>query len=388
MKIFPNQKTAILSIIADTTKHRMVLDKTLQIYFKQNPKWGSKDRKTVAQCSYDIVRNYPLLKQLTPVNQDIVETYIGIIAQYSSIDLEQIAVNHPNIDFATLYSIPEDFMSTCNAEMTNAVVELKAMHRIADIYLRVNVSQIDFDVFCEILTSEAIDYEPIRTYTIGSRTFSLHAIKLNQKLNPNSEFYIRNQVYFEFQDLGSQIISLMHPVPEKATILESCAGNGGKSTHILDIMPSSSQLISMDIEEKKLDHLKVRVSRLFNKKIKTELAIADQIDKYVQKIDVLYMDLPCTGSGTIKRQPDLKYRITNEDVLKKALLQRQIIENFDACLKPQGTLIYSTCSIFKSENEDQVEWLVSRGYTLLDSLHLLPSQYEGDGFYVAVLKKN
>lgn len=388
MKIFPNQRTAILSILQDVTKQRMVLDKTLQVYFKQNPKWGSKDRKTVAQCSYDIARNYILLKSLTPPNQDIVETYINIVTEKGSIDLLDLAVQNPNIEFNTLYSIPDELAEVFHAESDLVEDNLKAMHRIADIYIRVNCSQIDFDVFCDILKAEAIAFEPIRECTVAGKTYALNAIKLAQKLNPNSDFYIRNQSYFEFQDLGSQIISLIVPIPEKSTILETCAGNGGKSTHILDQISSNSQLISMDIDENKINHLKLRVSRLFNKKIKTEIAEPDQIDAYVQKIDMMYMDMPCTGSGTIKRQPDLKYRITKQDVLKKALLQRQIFENFDLCLKPKGTLIYSTCSLFKAENESQIEWIVSRGYTLSYSATFHPSMYLGDGFFVAVLTKN
>ena len=111
------------------------------------------------------------------------------------------------------------------------------------------------------------------------------------------------------------------------------------------------------------------------------------LEKYQGMADILCMDVPCTGSGTLKRQPDIKYRITLENLDEKIALQRELFHLFDKALKTGGQLLYSTCSLFQSENQNQIEYITQNGYELEDQLLLEPRNYEGDGFFMARLRK-
>ena len=111
------------------------------------------------------------------------------------------------------------------------------------------------------------------------------------------------------------------------------------------------------------------------------------LEKYQGIANILCMDVPCTGSGTLKRQPDIKYRINQNILDEKIALQRELFHLFDKSLKPGGQLLYSTCSLFTSENESQVDYFKQHGYELEDQLLLEPGKYEGDGFFMARMRK-
>jgi 16S rRNA (cytosine967-C5)-methyltransferase len=119
----------------------------------------------------------------------------------------------------------------------------------------------------------------------------------------------------------------------------------------------------------------------------TEQAKDKLLEKYKNMADIICMDMPCTGSGTLKRQADIKYRISEKILEERLGSQREVFHLFDKTLKSGGQLLYSTCSLFKSENNEQIKYIISQGYSLEDELLLEPSQYPGDGFYMARLRK-
>lgn len=391
MKVFPNLRTAILKNITEIIQNKNVLDTYIQKQFKANPKWGSKDRKTIAQCTYDIIRHYEFLMHFSDSKEMVLDTYLNFLNEDHQFNFDDIKTKYESeLPFETLYSVPSLFLKLGEKELgSNFQNVWKAMHKPAPIFLRVNQSQTNIDMFIDTLKEHEIEFEMVENIEYaGERLNMSPVIKLLKPLAKNHILFEEFGSHFEIQDLGSQYISQFSDISKAKKIIESCAGNGGKSTHILDLTAENTQLVSFDIEEQKLKHLEKRVSRMFGKKVKTEMANDTNMDKYKNFADVIFMDVPCSGSGTLRRQADLKYRIYEAPLIEKWHLQKQIIENFIPTLKPGGKLIYSTCSIFPSENEDQVLWIESRGFTCNKKQTLLPSEYDGDGFFVAELTKN
>jgi 16S rRNA (cytosine967-C5)-methyltransferase len=319
------------------------------------------------------------------------DTYLNFLNEDHQFDYETLRAKYEaELPFETLYSVPSLFAKLGEKELgENFQAVWKAMHKPAPIFLRVNQSQTTLDIFTDTLSEHGIEFEVLDNIQYaGEKLEMAPVIKLLKPIAKNHVLFEEFGSHFEIQDLGSQYISQFSDISKAKKIIESCAGNGGKSTHILDLTSENIQLVSFDIEESKLKHLDKRVARMFGKKVKTELANDANMDKYKNFADVLFMDVPCSGSGTIRRQADLKYRIYEAPLIEKWHLQKQIIENFVPTLKSGGKLIYSTCSIFPSENDDQVQWIESRGFTCTKKQTLLPGEYEGDGFFVAELIKN
>jgi 16S rRNA (cytosine967-C5)-methyltransferase len=262
------------------------------------------------------------------------------------------------------------------------------MQQQGAIFLRINTALISLEAFSEKLNTHEIAHTLITNIQYKERSFKLNCIQLHQRTQQHRSFFEENQSYYEIQDLGSQIITEFMDFSNATTIIESCAGHGGKTSHILDKTRATNPLIiSCDKDKKKLETLLVRIAKWKNHKVVTEQAKDKLLEKYKNMADIICMDMPCTGSGTLKRQADIKYRISEKILEERLGSQREVFHLFDKTLKSGGQLLYSTCSLFKSENNEQIKYIISQGYSLEDELLLEPSQYPGDGFYMARLRK-
>lgn len=388
MKLFPNQIKALEEVFELVVQQHKVLDIELKNQVDKNKKWGSKDRKNFYQASYTIIRNYELLDFIgQQINKNIIDSYLEYQRE-GALDYERIKLEYPEIPFHTYNSIPKEVYDIFKRENAHADKNIIAMHSIGDIYLRLNTSLISLAEFEKKLKLNEIGYEIISSIQLGGNEIKLDCIRLKERTQNQKKFFEEHEKFFEIQDLGSQILTEFIDLEEANTIIESCAGNGGKTSHIIDKTRQSNPLIiSFDKERKKLEHLQGRISKWNNHKVVTELAKEKEIKKYDSLADILYIDAPCTGSGTLKRQADLKYRISEKMLEEKTQLQREIVENFHETLKLGGVLVYSTCSLFQSENNAQIEFILSKGYELIASLNLEPMNYEGDGFFIAKFKK-
>jgi 16S rRNA (cytosine967-C5)-methyltransferase len=355
MKLYPNLKTAIITIISNTIEKKMVLDHEIQGLFKKNKQWGARDRRAIAQCSYDIIRHYELLLHLSGSKEQIIETYLEQLNENDFFDFKKIEnALKDTIPFEILYSLPIDLLKIFENQKVNEwEANWKAMQQKAPIFLRVNESQAKMDYFTQILDEYQFEYQQISELHYDNLNLKLNAIELNQPIPKNHEIFAINRPQFEIQDIGSQCLSILSNPQDNTKILESCAGNGGKTTHLLDLTKSIT-LHAMDIEPKKLQHLEQRVQRMFGKKVKTFEATAEEISNHKAWADALYLDVPCSGSGTFRRQADLNY---------------------------------STCSLFADENEKQIEFIEKQGFKCQSFQKLEPYKYAGDGFFWAHFTK-
>ena len=386
MRLFPNQIKAIEEVL-DLVGQGAVLDNELKKKVDFHKKWGAKDRRNFYQAAYDIVRYYELLEYLGKQDdKGIIGTYVSNMTEHA-LDYETLKQN-ADIEEHIRLSLPKSLWEIYQKEDPNSSDNLKAMQQPGNIYLRINTSLISLNKFAQKLTEQEIPHEIITEIKIDKRTFKLNCIRLINRTQTHRQFFHENQSYFEIQDIGSQLISEFVDFSKANTIIESCAGNGGKTTHIIDKTRQINPLhLACDNERKKLEHLRLRIDKWKDHKVVTDMAKEKVLEKYQGMADILCMDVPCTGSGTLKRQPDIKYRINQNTLDEKIQTQRELFHLFDKSLKSGGQLLYSTCSLFESENQKQIEYITRHGYELEDQLLLEPRNYEGDGFFMARLRK-
>jgi 16S rRNA (cytosine967-C5)-methyltransferase len=173
-------------------------------------------------------------------------------------------------------------------------------------------------------------------------------------------------------------------------VIDACAGAGGKTLHLASLMQGKGRIVSMDIEDFKLNELKRRARRNGIPNIETRLIEgAKTIKRLAESADRLLLDVPCSGLGVIRRNPDAKWKLNPEFIARVQETQAEILSTYPVMLKPGGLMVYATCSILPVENENQVQKFLEANpnFELIEEKHVWPS--EGfDGFYMALIKKN
>ncbi len=191
------------------------------------------------------------------------------------------------------------------------------------------------------------------------------------------------------QDIGAMMVVESADIKEGDTVVDICAAPGGKSIHAAQIMRGKGKVISRDLTEKKTDLIRENALRcgLSNIEVQTfDATVEDDLLK--EKADVLIADLPCSGLGVIGRKPDIKYRVRPEDIAALQRLQRRILKASCGYVKPGGTLVYSTCTITRQENEDNRDWILENlPFEMISEKRLMPGIDETDGFYILKLKR-
>lgn len=388
MKLFPNQIQAINHIIQRVINEKCILDTEIKFQIDKNKRWGARDRRNFYQACYDIIRNYELFEHLANGNErTVIGIYLDLLAQ-PEINIHELHRSYPDLPFQISNSITNEIYDLYLAQTPNAEENIQAMQHSGNIYLRVNTSLISVQDFGELLNAKEIEYKIISEFKLQGKNIPLDAIQLSQSTNHHKEFFADISKYYEIQDIGSQTLTAMIDMSEAEVIVETCAGQGGKTMDILNRTRKKNPLIiAMDSQRKKLEHLELRASKWSIHKLVTEKLSPKIVEKYSNMADILYMDMPCTGSGTLRRQADMKYRITNENLQEKIALQRSIFLESNELLKAGGQLIYTTCSLFRAENEDQVDWISSQGYQINEKILIEPKDSASDGFFYANLTK-
>lgn len=197
---------------------------------------------------------------------------------------------------------------------------------------------------------------------------------------------------FEVQDGSSQLVAPFLDVQPGMRVVDTCAGAGGKTLHLASLMENKGQLIAMDLYESKLNQLKLRARRNGVHNVEPRVIEGTKtIKKLYEKADRVLIDAPCSGLGVLKRNPDSKWKLQPEfiDNIKKT--QAEVLENYANIVKPGGKLVYATCSILPSENQEQVERFlqteVGKNFTFEKDKKVLACESGFDGFYMAQFTK-
>jgi 16S rRNA (cytosine967-C5)-methyltransferase len=398
MKWYPNIAQAVTEALFTIFVQNKQADKVIVKLLKSNKKWGSRDRKFIAKVLYDIVR-WKLLYEYLSGNTLNTETgRWNILAVwaimndiplpdwdiFSQIDKNTILDKYYNLtDEQIKQSVPEWLFNTGIQSLGKKrwIDEIKSLNKEAPVYIRINTLKTNKHNIANIFNRNNIDYEEVTSFPDTMKILS--RVKLTQ-------LPAYRKGYFEIQDISSQQVAPFSGVKPGMTVIDACAGAGGKTLHLAAIMKNKGEIFAYDIYSSKIDELKRRALRNGVKNISEAKVITPEIiNKNLQKADILLLDAPCSSLGTLRRKPGLKWELNPEKLKQINVIQQNIINDYEKMLKPGGYLIYVTCSILPLENEEIVNSFLKthKNYTFVVDKTIYPSRYEGDGFYLAKLKK-
>jgi 16S rRNA (cytosine967-C5)-methyltransferase len=261
--------------------------------------------------------------------------------------------------------------------------EITAQNQPAKVILRVNTLKTTKAELRAILMDLDIDTDPLKDQP--------DALVLKERANVFMTDAFKKG-FFEVQDANSQLVAAFLDVKPGMRVVDTCAGAGGKTLHIAALMENKGQLIAMDLYESKLKQLKIRAKRdgAFN----IEYRIIDStkvIKKLHQRADRVLIDAPCSGLGVLKRNPDAKWKLQPEFIDNIRKVQAEVLESYSKIVKPGGKLVYATCSILPSENQEQVAKFlttdIGKEFNFIKDQKILASDSGFDGFYMALLER-
>jgi len=381
-----------------TTTHA---DKVLERILKVQKKWGARDRRFVAESTYEIVRWW---------------RYLGVLAGF---DPTEITITRDHVwqiwaawCFKTYHELPDwselrsfdkaGFEERRHKEYPVAIREsvpqwlydygrehvgpewdvmLKALNQTAEVFLRTNTLRTTRDELVRKLQFENVHVVEVD----GVPT----ALRLAERKNlATTEAF--KQGLFEVQDAASQMVAPLLKPESNTTVVDACAGGGGKTLHLAALMKNRGRLVAMDVNEGKLGKLLERAQRNGVKMVSTKLISPEVLESFHEKADRLLLDVPCSGLGVLRRNPDTKWKISPEEIQRLQNLQAEILESYSAMVKPGGMMVYATCSVMPAENEHQVrKFLEKHGqdWKLAEEIHFAPQKQGFDGFYGARLER-
>lgn len=195
---------------------------------------------------------------------------------------------------------------------------------------------------------------------------------------------------YQVQDLSSMQVALWSGVKEGDQVLDVCAAPGGKSIHIAELLNGTGHVEARDLTEYKVDLLRDNIERSGLTNIEAACQDATVYDPDKKKsADIVIADLPCSGLGVLGKKPDLRYKMNEKTEADLVELQRKILSVVKDYVKPDGKLLYSTCTIHREENEGNVEWFLKEypEFELVKDKQMIPGKDTGDGFYIAIIKR-
>ncbi|MFC4160030.1 RsmB/NOP family class I SAM-dependent RNA methyltransferase [Chitinimonas lacunae] len=393
-------------------------DVAMSRFFRDRPKLGSHDRGFIAESVFGVLRHKRQLDRICAPEATPKRLLLAFLARRGGLNLREFEAVTNEQERQWLGQVKgfkaEQFSLGETAELPDWVVaELaaagqsseailtlgQALARPAPLDLRVNTLKARRDEVLERLRQDGLTVEPT--------PYSPHGLRVQGKpaLNRHPLF---NEGAFEVQDEGSQLLGLLLAPRRGEMVADFCAGAGGKTLLLGMLMNSSGRLYAFDVSEKRLANLKPRLARSGLSNVqpqRIEHENDSRIKRLAGKLDRVLVDAPCSGLGTLRRNPDLKFRQSVQSVDELNQKQRSILAAAARLVKIGGRLVYATCSILPRENEAIVaEFLASHPQFELvpvssvlaeqkialeqdDYLQLTPQQHGCDGFFAAVLTR-
>jgi len=385
MKLHRNIVDAVIRSLKEIFEENKYADKVIERVLKGNPKWGGRDRRFIAETTYDIVRWYRLLKEITPAHKRELETIFGTYCEWREIlpsDSIEGKIKSVQSIRKIRESIPDwmDELGVAELGEEKWEKEIHSLNEQAKVVLRANTLKISREELQKKLSSSEIETEVSSNYP--------DALILTKRKNVFTSPAFKEGL-FEVQDASSQLVAPFLQLKNGMRVIDACAGAGGKTLHISALMNNKGKVVALDNVQWKLDELKKRARRAGSSNIETHIIDSpDAIKRFENTADRLLLDVPCSGLGVLRRNPDAKWKLSLEFIERMKTLQQKILNDYSVMLKKGGMMVYSTCSILPSENEKQVEkFLVAqKDFELVDERKILTS--EGfDGFYMAAIRK-
>lgn len=322
-----------------------------------------------------------------------IEKFNSWISGHQSLDYLEV---DRTIRLAVEYSFQDWMVSEWEARLGEETESLlRSLNAPAPVSLRVNTLKADREKCRDRLAAEGIE-----TKNAGH---SPHGLVASKRFNSHASPAFKDG-WYEIQDEGSQLVSLLAQLKPGQTVIDACAGAGGKTLHLSSIMENRGEIVAIDTDRRRLRELGTRASRAGAMNIKTLLRDEMHPDNFFGSADLVLVDAPCSGTGTIRRNPAFKWTVSESLIRHYHQKQFDLLEFNARFVKPGGHLVYATCSLMREENEGVVERFL-RGN---DSYHavspnvepygivwtpdqpfitLFPHQYGTDGFFIAVMER-
>ena len=401
MKLHRNIALGIVSGLEKTLFEKYQAAEVIKRLFKSNLRWGSKDRRTIAQAFYDIIRQKRLLHALCGSEREEVnlwcllgcwlvlnDFHIPEWKEFNKINVQEIRGKALVLvkDRRYKYSIP-DWLDQMGVEAYGEITwekEIASLNTPANLIVRVNTL---------VTTVKKLKYLLENKYNIITHLVPdyPHALVFEKKksLMSINEY---QKGWFEVQDANSQKISPWLEAEPGKYYIDACAGAGGKSLHLANLTKDSAKIVALDIYSAKLNELRKRCHRNNIQSVRTVNVKDNKILQTLEPdTDGILIDAPCSGLGVLKRNPDAKWNISPERLNEILKTQEKILQTYPPLVKKGGKLVYATCSILPEENKLQVEKFLDSNLGSkfkLEKEHTYFSHLTGfDGFYCARLIK-
>ena len=394
MKLHNNTIRGVHTALEAIFEEGQYADKVIERTLKSNPKWGAKDRSFIAETTYEMVRWWRLVNFLSPSKDpwDLFGTYwlmqgneLPSWDEFARLQPEKIKSKYDSItDPGLLESIPAWLQTLGSQELGEKwEAEIHALNEEAEVVLRVNTLKTTRERLKNLLEADGI-----RSYLVKGYPDAL-VLEERQNVFRHPSF---KEGLFEVQDASSQLVAAALQVAPGMRVIDACAGAGGKSLHLAALMGNKGKVISMDVEEWKLQQAKLRARRngvsIFEPKI---IEGSKTIKRLKESADRLLLDVPCSGLGVLRRNPDTKWKLSAESIAKVQVTQQEILQSYPSMLKKGGQLVYATCSVLPSENEEQIKKFLAseagKDFELIEDRKVLAQESGFDGFYIARLLK-
>jgi 16S rRNA (cytosine967-C5)-methyltransferase len=392
-------------------------DGTLSRYFREHPRLGSRERGVIAEAIYGLLRNKsvytsfsesgsgPAMRRLTLLGlaDAVGAESLGGLSEDETAWLDrvmQIDRNHLPVNMKS--NLPAWLWEKLSQNFgeQDALALAESLNTPAPLDLRVNTMKSDRETVIASLAQAPIIAEPTPFSSTGLRVRKKPSIQ-------NLPLFKDGTI--EVQDEGSQLLAQLVGARRGEMVADFCAGAGGKTLALGATMRNTGRLYAFDISEKRLAKLKPRLARSGLSNVHP-VVIAHEKDSKIKrlaaKLDRVLVDAPCSGLGTLRRNPDVKWRQTPEGVAELNVKQASILASASRMVKPGGRLVYATCSILDEENEGIVQAFLAAhpDFTLIPAsqileeqkielpmgeyLKLYPHLHQTDGFFAAILQRN
>lgn len=407
MKLHKTLVNAIILSLQQIFVNSVYADKAVAQVLKKDVRWGSRDRRFIAETIYEMVRWWRLIKQSAGILEPITEndflklfaawqiikgTELPVWEEFKEIEKNKIVENFEHATKIRKYkeSVPDWLDELGSVELGEIVwnKELTELNKEAQVVLRVNTIKTSTEVLQKKLAAHNIEAYNLKNGNPIWEVISKDALILAKRQNLQFLDEYKKGL-FEIQDASSQLIAQFMDLKPGMLIIDACAGAGGKSLHIAALINNQGKILSMDVEEKKLIELKKRADRAGANSIQTQLINENILNRFKNTADRLLLDVPCSGLGVLRRNPDAKWKLNLDFIEQIKKKQQQILQNYSEMVKPGGIMIYATCSILPSENQNQVDEFLKKNnkqFKFIEDRKIMPS--EGfDGFYMAKMLK-
>lgn len=311
-------------------------------------------------------------------------------------DRKEDVVSYLSVRYSMPVWLVRHFQKAYGEEVCEKILQAFLERRTVGVRLRENLTEKEQEKLLDTWRQEGVE--------VQRHPYLPYAVEL-QKAAGIHRLAGYGEGLFAVQDVSSMLVVEAADIRPGDTVIDVCAAPGGKTLHAADKLCGTGEVIACDVSSYKTERIEENRKRLGMENVTVRVQDARlREESLLGRADVLLADVPCSGLGVIGRKQDIKYRVTAESLKEIQTLQREILTNVIAYLKPNGILIYSTCTINSGENEEMVDWICDTfdlervsmaeqmpealaGEAAKGMLQLLPGVHETDGFFLAKLRR-